>query len=157
MNWHKEKFIISDEKNKLRAEYVHNYLSNKSYWAKDIPLETVKKSIDGSICFGMYENEKQIGFARVVTDKATFGYLADVFIDENYRGQGLSKWLMEVIMNYPELQGLRRWMLGTKDAHSLYEKFGFEPLENPKRVMHIYNADVYKKQKDDGRQRNKMK
>jgi GNAT superfamily N-acetyltransferase len=148
MNWYKEKFIISDEKNKLQPEYIHDYLSNKSYWAKNIPLETVKKSIDGSICFGMYDDEKQIGFARVVTDKATFGYLADVFIDENYRGKSLSKWLMEVIMNYPELQGLRRWMLGTKDAHSLYEKFGFEPLENPKRVMHIYNADVYKKQSD---------
>ncbi|HEX4373001.1 MAG TPA: GNAT family N-acetyltransferase [Puia sp.] len=144
MNWQKENFIISDEKEKLNAEYIHDYLSNKSYWAENIPLETVKKSIDGSICFGMYENEKQIGFARVVTDKATFGYLADVFIDENYRGRNLSKWLMEIIMAYPELQGLRRWMLGTKDAHSLYEKFGFEALENPKRVMHIYNADVYK-------------
>jgi|SRR5271154_4479202 len=151
MNWYKEKFIISDEKNKLHAEYIHNYLSNKSYWAENIPLETVKKSIEGSICFGMYEkeNEKQIGFARVVTDKATFAYLADVFIDEDYRGKGLSKWLMEVIMSYHELQGLRRWMLGTRDAHSLYEKFGFEALENPKRVMHIYNAGVYKKQTDD--------
>jgi GNAT superfamily N-acetyltransferase len=145
MNWYKEKFIISDEKEKLDAEYIHDYLSTKSYWAENIPLETVKRSIDGSICFGMYENEKQIGFARVVTDNATFGYLADVFIDENYRAQGLSKWLMEVIMAYPELQGLRRWMLGTRDAHSLYEKFGFEPLENPKRIMHIYNADVYNK------------
>ena len=145
MNWYKANFIISDEKEKLDAEYIHNYLSNKSYWAENIPLETVKKSIDGSICFGMYENEKQIGFARVVTDKATFGYLADVFIDENYRAQGLSKWLMEIIMAYPELQGLRRWMLGTRDAHSLYEKFGFEPLENPKRVMHKYNVDVHKK------------
>ena len=145
MNWEKEKLIISDEKEKLNAGYIHDYLSNRSYWAENIPLETVKRSIDGSICFGMYENAKQIGFARVVTDKATFGYLADVFIDENYRAQGLSKWLMEIIMTYPELQGLRRWMLGTKDAHSLYEKFGFEPLENPKRVMHIYNADVYKR------------
>jgi GNAT superfamily N-acetyltransferase len=145
MDWQKEHFIISDEKEKLDAEYIHHYLSNKSYWAENIPLETVKRSIDGSICFGMYDDGKQIGFARVVTDKATFGYLADVFIDENYRAQGLSKWLMEIIMTYPDLQGLRRWMLGTRDAHSLYEKFGFEPLENPKRIMHIYNADVYKK------------
>ncbi|HSZ84999.1 MAG TPA: GNAT family N-acetyltransferase [Puia sp.] len=146
MNWYKENFIISDEKEKLNAEYIHDYLSKKSYWAENIPLETVKKSIDGSICFGMCQNEKQIGFARVVTDKATFGYLADVFIDEDYRGKGLSKWMMEIIMAYPELQGLRRWMLGTRDAHELYSKFGFEPLENPNRVMHIYNADVYKKQ-----------
>jgi GNAT superfamily N-acetyltransferase len=144
MDWQKENFIISDEKEKLNAEYIHDYLSNRSYWAENIPLETVKRSIDGSICFGMYDDGKQIGFARVVTDKATFGYLADVFIDEDFRAQGLSKWLMEIIMAYPELQGLRRWMLGTKDAHSLYEKFGFEPLENPKRIMHIYNADVYK-------------
>jgi GNAT superfamily N-acetyltransferase len=145
MNWQKENFIISDEKEKLNAEYIHDYLFNRSYWAENIPLETVRRSIDGSICFGMYDDGKQIGFARVVTDKATFGYLADVFIDENYRGRNLSKWLMEIIMAYPELQGLRRWMLGTKDAHSLYEKFGFEALEDPKRVMHIYNADVYKK------------
>jgi len=144
MDWQKENFMISDEKEKLDAEYIHDYLSNRSYWAENIPLETVKRSIDGSICFGMYDDGKQIGFARVVTDKATFGYLADVFIDEDFRAQGLSKWLMEIIMAYPELQGLRRWMLGTKDAHSLYEKFGFEPLENPKRIMHIYNADVYK-------------
>jgi N-acetylglutamate synthase-like GNAT family acetyltransferase len=146
MNWQKENFIISDEKEKLDAEYIHDYLANKSYWAENIPLETVRKSIDGSICFGIYENEKQIGFARVVTDKATFGYLADVFIDENYRAKGLSKWLMEIIMAHRELQGLRRWMLGTKDAHGLYEKFGFEPLENPERIMHKYNADVYKKE-----------
>jgi GNAT superfamily N-acetyltransferase len=145
MNWYKEEFIISDEKNKLNAEYIHDYLSNKSYWAENIPLATVKKSIEGSVCFGVFENEKQIGFARVVTDKATFGYLADVFIDEHYRGKGLSKWLMEIIMNHHELQGLRRWMLGTKDAHSLYEKFGFTALENPKRIMHKHNAEVYKK------------
>jgi GNAT superfamily N-acetyltransferase len=146
MQWQKENFIISDEKEKLDAAYIHDYLSNQSYWAENIPLETVQKSIDGSICFGMYENEAQIGFARVVSDRATFGYLADVFIDANYRARGLSKWLMEVIMSYPELQGLRRWMLGTRDAHELYAKFGFEPLENPKRIMHIYNALVYKSQ-----------
>ncbi len=146
MVWQKDEFIISDEKSELDAEYIHEYLSTKSYWAEDIPFETVKRSIDGSSCFGMYYYGKQIGFARVVTDHATFGYLADVFIDENYRGKGLSKWLMEVIMAHPHLQGFRRWMLGTRDAHRLYEQFGFEPLENPKRVMHIYNADVYKKQ-----------
>src|SRR5580658_9215207 len=146
MKWYKEQFIISDEKSWLDAEYIHDYLSNRSYWAAKIPLNTVIKSIEGSVCFGMYAGEKQIGFARVVTDKATFGYLADVFIDENYRGNGLAKWLMEVIMAYPELQGLRRWMLGTKDAHELYKKFGFEQLENPQRVMHIHHAEVYKKQ-----------
>ncbi|HLY69390.1 MAG TPA: GNAT family N-acetyltransferase [Puia sp.] len=144
MHWQKENYIISDEKEKLDVQYIHRYLSNKSYWAENIPLETVKKSIEGSTCFGIYDGKNQIGFARVITDKATFGYLADVFIDEHYRQKGLSMWLMEVIMAYPELQGLRRWMLGTKDAHGLYEKFGFEPLENPNRVMHIYNSEVYK-------------
>jgi GNAT superfamily N-acetyltransferase len=146
MNWSKEGFLISDEKFRLQPEYIHDYLSEKSYWAAHIPLETVIRSIEGSVCFGMYDTHRQIGFARVVTDKATFGYLADVFIDENYRGKGLGKWLMEVIMGYPELQGLRRWMLGTRDAHELYKKFGFEQLENPQRVMHIHHAGVYKKQ-----------
>ena len=145
MNWSKDGLLISDEKMMLQPEYIHDYLSNKSYWAADIPLETVKKSIDGSVCFGIYDANLQIGFARVVTDKATFGYLADVFVDENYRGRGLSKWLMEVVLNYPDLQGLRRWMLGTRDAHELYKKFGFEELENPQRIMHIHHPEVYKK------------
>jgi GNAT superfamily N-acetyltransferase len=146
MHWSRDGFLISDEKVRLQPAYIHDYLSKKSYWAEHIPLETVKKSIDGSVCFGMYDKNKQIGFARVVTDKATFGYLADVFVDENYRGKGLGKWLMEVIMAYPDLQGLRRWMLGTKDAHELYKKFGFEQLENPQRIMHIHHAEAYKKQ-----------
>jgi GNAT superfamily N-acetyltransferase len=146
MIWHNGKYHISDEKEKLNVAYIHNYLSKNSYWAANIPLEIVKRSIDGSVCFGIYDNDgAQIGFARVVTDKATFGYLADVFVDEQSRGKGLSKWLMEVVMNYPQFQGLRRWMLGTRDAHGLYEKFGFEPLENPSRIMHIHKTDVYKK------------
>ncbi len=140
--------MISDDKGLLDVDYVHDYISNKSYWAKNIPIEIVKKSIDGSICFGVYEKEKQIGFARVISDKATFAYLADVFIDENYRGKGLSKWLMEVIINHNELQGLRRWMLGTLDAHSLYEKFGFKPIEEPNRFMHKHNPNVYAKKVD---------
>jgi len=121
MIWHNGKYHISDEKEKLNVAYIHNYLSKNSYWAANIPLEIVKRSIDGSVCFGIYDNDgAQIGFARVVTDKATFGYLADVFVDEQSRGKGLSKWLMEVVMNYPQFQGLRRWMLGTRDAHGLY-------------------------------------
>jgi GNAT superfamily N-acetyltransferase len=93
----------------------------------------------------VYENEKQIGFARIVSDKATFAYLGDVFIEEDYRGKGLSKWMMEIIINHPDLQGLRRWMLGTKDAHALYEKYGFTPLEEPARFMHLHNPNVYVK------------
>src|SRR5215212_5926175 len=120
MEWQKENFIISTDKSKLDIFYIHQFLSNESYWALGIPLEIVEKSIDHSLCFGMFDGEKQIGFARIITDEATFGYLADVFIDSIYRGQGLSKWLMEVIMQLPFIPLLRRFMLGTKDAHGLY-------------------------------------
>ena len=148
----KNKFIISTDKSKLNIQFIHNYLSNESYWAKNIPVNTVKKSINGSCCFGLYINENknvlaatQIGFARVVTDFATFGYLADVFIVENYRGKGLAKWLVKVIMNHPDLQGLRRWMLATKDAHALYAKFGFLALDKPERIMGFKPFDEYPK------------
>ena len=97
------------------------------------------------MCFGAYEGDRQLGFARVVTDYATFGYLADVFIDENYRGLGLSKWLVQTIMAHPQLQGFRSWQLATKDAHGLYAQFGFKPLENPERIMRIVVPDIYKK------------
>ena len=140
--FHKENYLISTDRRRLDLVYIHDYLCHQSYWAAGIPLETVKKSIEGSFCFGVYDQKRQIGFARVITDHATYGYLADVFIDENYRRLGLSKWLMEVILSHPELQGFRRWMLGTRDAHGLYAQFGFEPLDNPERVMHKYDPDV---------------
>jgi len=149
MTWHKNEFTISDEKNLLNKDYIHDFLSNKSYWAENIPEEIVRRSIEGSCCFGIYHNEKQVGFARVITDKATFGYLADVFIDEAYRRRGLAHWLMEVVMSHPELQGFRGWMLTTRDAHSLYAKFGFAPLENSQRVMRRSNLDVYAKKNSD--------
>lgn len=143
-------FLISTNKADLDIHFIHDYLSNETYWAKNIPAEIVEKSIEGSICFGLYVNntknisvKKQIGFARVVTDCATFGYIADVFIIENYRGRGLAKWLMEVIMNHPGLQGLRRWMLATKDAHGLYAKFGFLPLDKPERIMEFKPFEAY--------------
>ncbi len=145
MNWHKNEFTISDDKNMLNKRYIHDYLANKSYWAENIPEAIVRKSIEGSFCFGIYCNEKQVGFARVITDKATFGYLADVFVDEGFRGRGLAKWLMEIIMAHPELLGFRVWMLTTRDAHSLYANFGFTPLDNPQRVMRRNNPDVYAK------------
>ena len=148
----KNDFLISTDRSKLNIELIHNYLSNESYWAKNIPIETVKRSIENSFCFGLYKiNEvtsstiEQIGFARVMTDHATFGYLADVFILEKYRGQGLSKWLMEEVMNCEVLQGLRSWMLATRDAHSLYEKFGFKVLGNPERFMRLGLITVYPK------------
>ena len=144
LNWTKENFTISTDKSWLDIPYVHDYLSNKSYWAENIPLDIVRKSIEGSICFGIYENRQQVGFARVITDKACFAYLADVFIDQHYRGLGLSKWLIEVILDYPDLQGLRRFLLATRDAHGLYEQFGFSLLTFPEKWMHIHNPNPYK-------------
>jgi GNAT superfamily N-acetyltransferase len=147
MEWTKDDFLITTDKNKIDALYVHQFLT-RSYWAEGIPLETVERSIDGSLCFSVVYLNHQIGFARVITDEATFAYLADVFIDENFRGKGLSRWLMEVIMSYPTLQGLRRFMLATRDAHGLYEKFGFTPMTNVDRWMQIHRPDVYKNPKD---------
>lgn len=143
MDYQKGAFTISTDRTKLNIPYIHQFLI-RSYWAEEIPIEIVIKSIEGSVCFGLYENHRQIGFARVVTDKATFGYLADVFVDEEYRSRGLSKWLMEVIMTHPELQGFRSWMLGTKDAHGLYAQFGFTPLNQPERIMRKNVPNIYK-------------
>ena len=139
----KNQFTITTEKEKFDIEFIHSFLT-RSYWAEGISKEVIKRSIEGAMCFGLFENDKQIGFARMITDKATFAYLADVFIIEEYRGRGLSKWLMEVIMSHPSLQGLRRMMLATKDAHGLYEKFGFTALNNVDRWMQINDPNIYK-------------
>jgi GNAT superfamily N-acetyltransferase len=134
---------ISTDKTQLDVTYIHNYLSQESYWAKNIPMEIVLRSIEGSICFGVYDGEQQIGFARVISDHATFGYLADVFVDPAYRGKGISKQLMRYIMDYKPLKGLRRMMLATLDAHGLYEQFGFKALEEPSRYMGIKFFESY--------------
>jgi N-acetylglutamate synthase-like GNAT family acetyltransferase len=144
MDFYKDNYSISTSREKLDIHFIHQFLSH-SYWAENIPFETVQQSVEGAMCFGVYEGNKQIGFARVITDHATFGYLADVFIDENCRGLGLSKWLMEVIMGHPALQGFRSWQLATKDAHGLYARFGFKPLDNPERIMRKVVPDIYKK------------
>ena len=144
MTWQNGNYTISTDISRLNIIYIHSFLTT-SYWAEGIPVATVKKSIENSMCFGLYEHDKQIGFARMITDKATFGYLADVFIDEAYRGRGLSKWLMEVITGHPDLQGFRRWMLGTRDAHGLYRQFGFTDLTMPDRWMQIHKPGIYKK------------
>lgn len=139
---HKTDYFISTDHALLQIDSIHEFLTN-SYWAKGIPIETIKRSIENSLCFGVYKNPEQVGFARVITDRATFAYLADVFICEAHRGQGLSKWLMATIQAHPQLQGLRRWMLATRDAHALYRQFGFERLKQPDRWMEIHQADVY--------------
>ena len=132
-------FKISTDKDLLDLEMIYNYLSNESYWSKGITAERVHTSIENSLSFGIYKNDKQIGFARVITDKATFAYLCDVFILPGFRKQGLSKWLLQTILAHPELQGLRRWLLATADAHRLYNQFGFMPLTSPERWMGIYS------------------
>jgi len=131
----KKEYSISTDPSKLNINVIHNYISNESYWGKGRSLEVVKKSIENSLPFGIYYKDEMIGFARVVTDYATFGWIADVFILEEHRGKGLSKWLMETILSHPKLQGFRRWVLATKDAHDLYRKFGFRELNKPERWM----------------------
>jgi GNAT superfamily N-acetyltransferase len=142
--WAKGEFQISTDPARIDLRAVHEFLTN-SYWARGIPLETVQRSIENSLCFGIYHGDRQIGFARVITDRATFAYLADVFVLPDYRGRGLSKWLMECIIAHPDLQGLRRWMLATQDAHELYAQYGFSSLKAPERWMEIHRPDVYKK------------
>jgi GNAT superfamily N-acetyltransferase len=142
-------YLISDDKLKLDVSLVHNYLSKESYWAQNIPKNVVKKSIENSISFGVYHGKDQVGFARVITDRATFAYLADVFIIEKFRGLGLSKWLIESIHQHPDLQGLRRWMLATRDAFGLYEKYGWKLLAAPERFMEISVKDPYLKKGED--------
>jgi GNAT superfamily N-acetyltransferase len=142
MEQQKGHYRISADKTKLDLAVIHDFLTN-SYWARGIPLETVRRAVEHSLCFGVYDGEQQVGFARLVTDYATFAYLADVFIIESHRGRGLSKWLMGVILSYPELQKLRRWLLMTRDAHGLYRQVGFHPLPVPEWVMEIHDHDVY--------------
>lgn len=125
----KDEFLISTNPSKIDLEVVHHFLSVESYWAQGILHETVKKSIENSLTFGLYHHDKQIGFARLITDKATVAYLADVFIITQYRGKGLSKWLISIIQAHPELQGLRKWWLRTKDAHGLYKQLGWKIYE----------------------------
>ncbi len=143
MEWIKDDYCISTDKGKINIEYVHQFL-RRSYWAENIPIDVVRRSVKGSLCFAVFYREEQIGFARVITDEATFAYLADVFIDERFRGKGLSKWLVEIILQYPSLQGLRRFMLGTRDAHGLYGQFGFTPLTVTTTWMQIHWPNVYK-------------
>ena len=141
--WRQGEYSISTNKRLLDLSAIHSFLTT-SYWANGIPFETVKKSIEHSLNFGVYKAGKQVGFARVITDYATYAYIGDVYILEDYRGQGLSKWLMQVIADHPELQGLRRWTLLTRDAHGLYRQTGFTEPQNPERYMERTDPDVYK-------------
>ncbi|HJX85200.1 MAG TPA: GNAT family N-acetyltransferase [Candidatus Angelobacter sp.] len=137
--WANRDFEISTDPARIDLAVVHGFLTN-CYWAKGISLELVRRSLEHSICFSIFHGNAQIGFARVITDRATFAYLADVFVLEPHRGKGLSKWLMECIQSHPDLQGLRRWMLATRDAHGLYRQFGFHELASPERFMEVHHS-----------------
>ena len=134
-SWQKGEFEISSDPQRLDREMIHDFLSHRSYWAKDRSLEVVNRGIDNSLNFGIYRGAQQVGFGRVVTDYATFAWVADVFVLEEFRGSGLGKWLIEVMLSHPRLQGFRRWALSTKDAHELYRGFGFNELARPERWM----------------------
>ena len=143
-------YRISTDRTLLDLDAIHNFLT-QSYWAAGIPRDVVARAIEHSLCFGVYREpeagggRQQAGFARVITDYATYGYVADVYILEEHRGRGLGKWLMRCIMEHPELQGLRRWSLVTRDAHGLYREFGFRELAKPERHMELHRPDVYER------------
>lgn len=138
MEYKRDPFIISDDPSKLDLDAICDFLS-RAYWAEKRPREVIEKSIRFSLNFGVYDENRQVGFARVITDYATFAYLCDVFIHEEYRGHALGKWLMESILAHPNLQGLRRWSLATRDAHGLYKQFGFTELSNPASWMEKFD------------------
>jgi len=136
-------YTISADKSRLDIEMIHRFLSQEAYWSRNIPRAVVERAIHNSMCFGAYEGDRQIGFARVVTDCATFAYIADVFVLPSHRRSGVSKLILQTIRDHPDLQGLRRWQLSTKDAHGLYEQFGFRRVTKPERLMEILAPNPY--------------
>lgn len=135
-------YTVSTDRSRIDLRAVHAFLS-QSYWSPGVPEAVVRRAIAGAICFGIYHGSEQVGFARVITDQATYAYLSDVYVLESHRGRGLAKWMMSVIMAHPALQGLRRFSLSTRDAHALYKQFGFEIVANPDRQMEIMRRDIY--------------
>jgi ribosomal protein S18 acetylase RimI-like enzyme len=135
-------YLVSTDRARLDLAAIHRYLA-ASYWSPGLPLEVLTRAVAGSLCFGLYRGGEQVGLARVVTDRATFAYLCDVYVLDEYRGRGLGRWLMEMVSAHPALQGLRRFVLVTRDAHGLYERFGFRPLARPESYMELHRPDVY--------------
>jgi GNAT superfamily N-acetyltransferase len=142
MEWTRDNFTVTDDPARLDRDVIWRFLAS-SYWAKNVPRATVDRSLDNSLCFALLDGARQVGFARVVSDRATFAYVMDVFVLSEYRGRGLGKWLIACVTSHPDLQGLRRWILGTRDAHGLYRQFGFTPLKKPETFMEVHNPDVY--------------
>lgn len=142
--WRRGAYVISTDPERVQIQVVHAFLTT-AYWCEGISRELVERASRNSLCFGVYRDDEQVGFARVVTDRATFGYLLDVFVLPDHRGRGVARWLIATILAHPELQGFRRWMLGTKDAHPLYASVGFVACANPERVMEIVDPDAYRR------------
>jgi GNAT superfamily N-acetyltransferase len=142
--WRRGEFVASTDPARLDVDAIHAFLSERSYWAQGIPLETVRRSIEHSLTIGVHHGDRMIAFARVVTDYSVIAYLADVFVLEDYRGRGLGKWLVELVTTHPDLQNLRRWLLATRDAHTLYGRFGFQAAD-PTRLMDKLDPDVYRR------------
>jgi len=143
MEWRRGDLAVSDDPARIDRARVHGFIARESYWAKGIPRDVMDKAIDHSLAFGLYRGARQLGFARVVTDRSTFAYLCDVFVEGDERGDGLGKWLVECIVAHPDLQGLRRFSLMTKDAHELYRRFGFRPMADATRYLEIHHANAY--------------
>lgn len=141
---------LSADPAEMDVDAIHAYLSGESYWAAGIPREVVERAVRNSLCFGIFDGDAQVAFARVITDRATYAYLADVYVLRPYRGRGLSKWMMEAALAHPELQGLRRWQLVTKDAQGLYARFGFAPVTHPERNMERTDRDAYARRPREG-------
>jgi GNAT superfamily N-acetyltransferase len=144
MEWRRDGYEVSDERSRLDRAAVHRFIAEESYWAAGIAQGVMDKAIDNSLCFGLFRGDAQVGFARVVTDRATFGYLCDVFVEAAHRGAGLGKWLVSCVLSHPDLQGLRRLCLMTRDAQELYTPHGFRPMADPTRYLEIHRPDVYR-------------
>jgi len=147
VEWRGGDYVISDDPARVDLVTVHQWLSTDAYWSQGVPLDIVRRALANSIVFGIYHDETQVGFARVVSDRASFAWVADVYISPDQRGHGLGKWLMECIKAHPDLQGLRRWLLATRDAHGLYEQFGFITSTSG-RLMEIVDLDIYTRGRD---------
>jgi GNAT superfamily N-acetyltransferase len=142
----RDQFVISTDPARLDVNVIHSFLAERSYWSKGVPLALLERALRHSLCFGVYEDERQVGFARVITDRALSAFLCDVFILESHRGRGLGKWLVSCVMAHPDLQSLRSFTLATEDAHGLYRQFGFKELAEPDKFMQIRRPHAYSTQ-----------
>jgi GNAT superfamily N-acetyltransferase len=144
MEWQRDEYRVTDERSRMDLGVIHGFMAGESYWAAGIPEGVMARAVANSLCFGLFLRDRQVGFARVVTDRATFGYLCDVFVDRGHRGAGLGKWLVDCVLSHPDLQGLRRLCLVTRDAHELYKGFGFKPMPDATRYLELHRPDVYR-------------